>query len=142
MRSKFETIAAVLASGIFLGVALSTFKHVAIGEGGDKPRLKVRPSPVMALSDPGTGGAVVTIYARIEGEITEEWYCPEATFLWPDDTKAVRESDCPPWEAGEEGPTSWNMARRFPPGEWGVVVELRKAGRVVAREVATVRVAG
>lgn len=140
-----EAIVAILSGLLLLGVALTTFRYTATGEGGSEPRLVLRVSPVLAMSDPGTGGAVVTIYARIEGEVTEEWYCPEAIFLWPDGTKASRESDCAPWGEGEEGETRWSMARRFPPSpdtSWSVVVELRKSGKLIAREVAAVRVAG
>ena len=140
-----EALVAIASGLLLLSVALTTFRYAATGEGGSAPRLTLRVSPVMAMSDPGTGGAVVTIYARIEGEVTEEWYCPEAVFLWPDGTKASRESDCEAWSEGEEGETRWSMSRRIPPSPdvgWSVVVELRKSGRLIAREVAVVRVVG
>lgn len=104
------------------------------------PSLKVYPSPRVALAIPG-GGALVTIHARIEGEMTEKWYCPTVTFIFPDDTKMKRGRDCTPFEEREDdGDTSWEATRNFPPGDFTIEVTLSKNDKVFVRESTEVRV--
>lgn len=104
------------------------------------PSLRVYSSPRVALAIPG-GGALVTIHARIEGEVNEEWYCPTVTFIFPDDTKMKRGRDCVPFEEREDdGDISWEAMRNFPPGDWSVEVTLSKNDKVFVRDFTMVRV--
>lgn len=130
---------------------LATLAAVIPGD-SDKPKakrpsiyLKVYASPILAIQRAGQPGAAVEIRAEIVGELTEAWYCPEVTFIWPDSTVSKQESDCVVWEdaylEGAKPEMRWKQGRVFPPGDWPVTVELKKAGRLVARQTAYARVA-
>ena len=104
------------------------------------PVFQLTASPRLALSDPGKGGAVVRFHAFIHGEETEEWYCPAIEWIWSDGTRSLRESDCPPWEEGYEGETSWIERRLLAPGLHRIEARLFKAGEVIARASVEVEV--
>jgi hypothetical protein len=105
------------------------------------PRLVVKVRPPIGLASPQSG-ARMTLTARIEGAMTEEWYCPKIEWIWPDGTVSKAEEDCDPWEPGEDGPLVWTQVRYFAAGDSPVDVELSKRGKLIAREQVMVQVAG
>jgi hypothetical protein len=123
-------------------VALVLFLLIltAATEKGKRLAFVSRVNPPLAMSDAATGGAVVSVTFRIEGEMTEAWYCPRLDVEWPDETRTMRESDCEPWP--DESTTWWSFKRGFPPGEWKVRGCISKAGKTLACTDALVRVAG
>lgn len=136
----FATIVYLILMGIY-----------ARGEDA-KPQLKVWAQPTIALAS--IRGAEVMVKVEITGKLTEDFYCPEVSWLWPDETVSVEESDCVVWEDayldGAKPQVRWERGAVFPEGEWPVTVELRKggqegkrrSGKLVAKQVAVVRVVG
>lgn len=96
----------------------------------------------MVLTDPAIQGAFVTVHASIEGQLTEDWYCPRVVFTWPDGTRSEIESDCPAWPPEAGFRQTWSRSKFFGEGEWDVVVSLERAGKVIAREPVRIRVKG
>jgi hypothetical protein len=100
-----------------------------------KPRLDLRAAPRMAFSPVN-----VLLTAELSGgEDVEQFYCPELEWDWDDGGKSVRESDCPPMEAGaaiERRFTAEHAYRQA--GNYNVKVTMRRASKTFA--VATVSV--
>lgn len=107
------------------------------------PKFTGRASPALALADPATGGAAVTLWFRIVGDVGESWYCPRLDVEWPDGTHTMRESDCPPYEDRDPDQRyTWDFTRGFPVGEWKVKACLSKSGKVLTCETVVVHVVG
>ena len=107
-----------------------------------KPRIKVS-YPQILLSRAGYYGAPVTFRVSIEGELTEEFWCPGVEVLWPDDTRAYKESDCDPWDGTQVAmQQSWKFTKWFSEGTTHAEFRLKKVGKTIAREVVTVNVRG
>jgi hypothetical protein len=62
-----------------------------------KPELTVRVFPPIQVVDIAHGCSAVLLTAEIRGPEDERWYCPRVTWEKPDETKAIEESDCPPF---------------------------------------------
>ena len=100
------------------------------GSGMRSPRLNLRTTPRMALGAP----VQVLVIAELSGgDEVEDYYCPALEWEWGDGSKSVRESDCPPMEAGV------GFARRFTaehvyrlPGTYNVRLTLRRVSRSLA----------
>jgi hypothetical protein len=106
------------------------------------PRLVVTVFPRIGMASPQQG-ARMSLTARIDGTVTEEWYCPQVEWIWPDGTVSKHEEDCVPWgEREDDGPVVWTQVRYFAAGDSPVDVELGKQGKVIAREQVMVTVAG
>ena len=115
---------------------------LAPGVKGGKPRLTARTAP-FTMYDPAIGGAFVDVEFQITGDVDEEWYCPAIMVEWPDDTRAFRESDCPPFaDRDREHRFKWKFNHGFPGGEWRVKGCLTKPGKLLACETVLVRVVG
>lgn len=97
-----------------------------MGMAPPKPRLEVTISPRLSVPP-----VVLTVHARIVGDLDEEFSCPKVVWIKPDDTQSSEESDCELIDP----PVSWT--RRFNavvPGVYAITVELRKPGRLIARK--------
>jgi hypothetical protein len=104
--------------------------------GGDAetPRLEVRAAPKVSLAPPG-GVRAILLTAEIVGPETEEYYCPEIVWVWPDGTHSSEESDCDPF------PKRTYYPRRFTRRiavhafyrDYRVCVLLRKGGEAFDR---------
>lgn len=101
-------------------------------------------APPMTMSIAGEAYATVIVTAEIQGEITEDWYCPGIRFDWPDDTHSVRESDCVPFSSMEAKDIvrRWPTAHHFPAGTWKVRACLFRTEKDFACAETTVRVIG
>ena len=107
-----------------------------------KPRF-VGLSSAMTMFDPAVGGAFVDVEFKVAGDVGEDWYCPRIDVDWPDGTRTMRESDCPPFESRDPGQRfSWRFNHGFPSGEWRVKACISKSGKLLACEVVVVRVVG
>lgn len=109
-------------------------------EAPKQPKLILTASPRIALAEAGSESAKVRFRATILGEITEEWYCPEIEWTWSDGATRREQEDCAPWDAGEEGPTSWVQTKRLGRGENLIVVRLLKGGKLLAQQEVYVEV--
>lgn len=122
-----------------LGLTLIARGEEAKDQGS--PHLVVRVSPPIALAG-ANGVGVVTLFARVEGRVEEDWYCARIEWYWPDKTKKVRESDCEPYEEGASEYQPYDSVTvglpAGPEDGWSVRVELWKAGRLIATQVVRV----
>jgi hypothetical protein len=88
--------------------------------------LAAKPGQVVVTADPPR--ALTRSYVRIEVRIpnpTPEMYCPEIDVEWPDGTHSIQESDCEPYEAGQE-PFVWRRGRWFGVGRHVIYVRARQ----------------
>lgn len=67
-----------------------------------KPELVVHAYPTIQNLNLGVGCSPVQLTARIVGPEAEAWYCPRVTWMKPDQTTSVSESDCPPFDERDE----------------------------------------
>lgn len=94
-----------------------------------RPHLALDYSPKVMFA-----GSTVRFVAEIRGVVDEEWYCPEVTWTWTDETRSAEESDCDPWGPGVEAPHRWVRYVRLGAGAHKVSVTLRKSGRVLSTQ--------
>jgi hypothetical protein len=96
------------------------------------------------LYDPSIGGAAVDVEFVVRGKVNEAFYCARLDVEWPDTTRTVRESDCPPFAERDasERPPRWTFKRTFPPGEWKVRGCLSKSGKPLSCTEVLVHVVG
>ena len=129
-----------LLLALFLGACAHTAKVIptATVAAPQKPYLTLRASPQMGLPP-----LRVLLTAEIKGEETDTFYCPEIAWLWPNETVSTEGGDCTPFEQRDDFQRRWTRGVTLGvPGRWTFWVELRKSGRVIAREPVTVEVAG
>jgi hypothetical protein len=102
-----------------------------------KPRLDLRATPRIAFSP-----AYVLLTAElVGGDEVEEFYCPALEWNWGDGGKSVRESDCPPFQAGAELVRHFSAEHGYRhAGEYQITVTLRRANRSLAMASARVNV--
>jgi hypothetical protein len=105
-----------------------------------KPKLKLTITPRIGVAAPPYFVIPARLRAYIEGPITEEWYCPRVEWHWSDGTVSVEESDCPPWEEGIEGETSWTRRVNLGQGLHVIAVKLIKGEKTLARTEVTIEV--
>lgn len=67
-----------------------------------RPELVTRAFPMVQNVDMSRRCSVVRLTAEIKGPEAEGWYCPRVEWEKPDGTRAVTESDCPPFERRNE----------------------------------------
>jgi hypothetical protein len=101
-----------------------------------KPRLVLRATPPAAI---GPVEVLVTA-VLVGGDEHEDFYCPQIEWTWADDSRSVREEDCPAYEARTSTIARRYTARRVFEGEgpqW-VRLTLRRGSRVVAESATSV----
>jgi hypothetical protein len=72
-----------------------------VAPSSDQAHLETRVFPQMSLTGP-TGCSSIIMTAEIKGLEDERFYCPKVTWEFPDGTRAVEESDCPPYEQRDQ----------------------------------------
>ena len=102
-----------------------------------KPRLDLRATPRMAFSP-----AYVLLTAElVGGDAVEEYYCPALEWNWGDGGKSVRESDCPPFQAGAELVRHFSAEHGYRhAGDYEITVTLRRANKSLAMASARINV--
>ena len=112
-------------------------------EAGDAedPDLLLRAAPRVSIAPPG-GVTPILLTAEIVGPETEEYYCPEVVWLWPNGTRSSQESDCEPFAERVEYPRRFSrrIAAHSHPRAYLVCVELRKGDEMIDRSCARYRV--
>lgn len=124
-RLKYMTALTLLAAGA-----------VWAAEAED-PDLRLRAAPRVSLAPPG-GVTPILLTAEIVGPETEEYYCPEVVWMWPNGTHSSEESDCEPFEQRSDYPRRFfkRIAAHAFARDYVVCVELRKSGEAVDRSCA------
>lgn len=100
------------------------------------PQLHVKASRVFAFQP-----ASITVRGELEGgEDAEDFYCPAQLWTWGDGSESVRESDCPPWTPGTVIARRYSMEHCYCAGDYTPSLTLSRAGRVLARQHASVSI--
>ncbi len=105
----------------------------------ERPAFKLRASPGLAFPP-----AEVLLTAELSGGADgEDFHCPQIEWDYADGSRSVHQEDCEPLT------TETAMERRFTrrhafdaPGEYQVVVTLRRSDRVVAQATTTIILQG
>ena len=124
-RLKYMTASIVLLSA------------VALAADARQPELRLRVSPRVSLAPPGVVTPIL-LTAEIVGPETEEYYCPEVVWLWPNGTRSTEESDCEPFDARVDYPRRFTrrIGAQAYPRDYLVCVELRKSSERIDRSCA------
>ena len=124
-----------LAAGLVLVIAAGGSTGASDSTKPQKPRLDLRATPRVAFSP-----AYVLLTAElVGGDEVEEFYCPALEWDWGDGGRSVRESDCPPFQAGAELVRLFSAEHGYRgAGEYQITVTLRRANKSLA--VASARV--
>ena len=98
----------------------------------EDPDVRLRVVPRVSLAPPG-GLTPILLTAEIVGPETEDYYCPEVVWLWPNGTRSSEEADCAPFEQRIDYPRRFNkrIGSHSFPREYVVCVELRKSGEAI-----------
>ena len=104
-----------------------------------RPAFKLRASPLMIFPP-----AEVFLTAElVDGIDHQDFHCPQVEWDFADGSRSVHQEDCEPFSAETK------LARRFTrrhdfdaPGEYQVVVTLRRSKKVVAQAAITIIVHG
>jgi hypothetical protein len=101
------------------------------GEEAETPGVKLRASPRVSMAPPG-GVTPILLTVQIVGPETEQYYCAEIIWLWPDGTRSSEESDCDPFAERTNYPRRFSRRIAAPAHyrEYQVCVALRKGGEV------------
>ena len=144
MRGHWRRLALV-ALGSFLSVSTGQAARREGKERGEKeksasrPSLKLRASPGMAFPP-----AEVFLTAElVNGSDPEAFHCPEVEWDFADGSRSVHQEDCDPLTA--ETRIERRFARRHAfdaPGEYQVVVTLRRSDKVLAQAATTIVIEG
>jgi hypothetical protein len=105
------------------------------------PDVRLRVTPRISLAPPG-GGTPILLTAQLVGPETEEYYCPEIVWIWPNGTWSSEEADCEPFESRDHYPRRFTkrIAARPYPRDYVVCVELRKSDEAIDRSCVSFQV--
>lgn len=101
----------------------------------ERPAFKLRASPGMAFPP-----AEVFLTAElVNGADHQDFHCPEIEWDFADGSRSVHQEDCTPFTAETKLERRFTRRHGFDaPGEYQVVVTLRRSNRVVARATTTI----
>jgi hypothetical protein len=137
MKSQWRRLALV-ASGLAVGAETGEAARRK-EKAPERPAFRLRASPLMIVPP-----AEVFLTAELEdGADHQDFHCPEVEWDFADGSRSVHQEDCAPFSAETK------LARRFTrrhdfdaPGEYRVVVTLRRSNKVVAQAATTIFVHG
>ncbi len=125
------------AVSMLVGLALLLPSTAGSDADADEPRLSLRTARRVAFSP-----IDVFVVAELEGgDDLEEYYCPGLVWDWGDGSRSAVESDCPPFEPGDQLQrhfTAYHVYRHA--GNHRVRLILHKANRAVASASVTILV--
>jgi hypothetical protein len=105
----------------------------------ERPAFKVRASPGLAFPP-----AEVLLTAELQGGADrEDFHCPQIEWDFADGSRSVHQEDCEPLTV--ENPMERRFTRRHAfdaPGEYQVVVTLRRSDRILAQASTTIILEG
>jgi hypothetical protein len=139
MRGHWRRLA-LLALG--LSVAIETGQAARRGEkekAPDRPNFKLRASPGMAFPP----ADVLLTAELVDGVDVQDFHCPEVEWDFADGSRSVHQEDCEPFTAETKLERRFSRRHAFDaPGEYLVVVTLRRSNKVVAQAATTIYVQG
>jgi hypothetical protein len=105
----------------------------------DRPALKLRASPGVAFPP-----AEVFLTAElVDGVDQQDFHCPEVEWDFADGSRSVLQEDCEPFTAETRLERRFTRRHAFDaPGEYQVVVTLRRSDRVIGRAATIIRIEG
>jgi len=113
---------------------------LAMTPGADDPA----PPAVVIRAQPRGAIAPAHVLVTVElvgGDDMEEFYCPGLVWEWGDGARSLRESDCPPYEPGEEIQRRYSARHVYrSSGRHELRFALVRSGRTVAAVATTVEV--
>jgi hypothetical protein len=131
---------ALLALG--LSVAVNTGQAARRGEkekAPERPALKLRATPGVAFPP-----AEVFLTAElVDGVDQQDFHCPEIEWDFADGSRSVHQQDCEPFDAETKLERRFTRRHGFDaPGQYQVVVTLRRSNRIVAQAATTILLQG
>jgi len=127
-----------------LAVLVPLLMTAGIAGALEGPEVDLKPTRKIWIMNAGACSVDVSFRLEVKDGGDERYYCPEVEWQWPDDTRSVSESDCPPFDEAEEGRRF--VQRKSHPftrsGQWTVVVRLSKAGELIHEAKTTVLITG
>jgi hypothetical protein len=103
-----------------------------------RPVLKLRASPGAAMPPVN----VLFVAELVGGDELEELYCPELQWDFDNGRRSSQQSDCEPFSESSRIERRFLVRQRYAqPGEYRVILTLRRSEVVVAQASATVHVA-
>jgi hypothetical protein len=136
MRGHWRSLV-LLALG--LSVAMGTGQAARKGKAAERPALKLRASPGIAFPP----ADVVLTAELVDGVEHQDFHCPEVEWDFADGSRSVSQEDCEPFTAETKLERRFTRRHGFDaPGEYQIVVTLRRSDRVVAQAATTVRIEG
>jgi hypothetical protein len=105
----------------------------------ERPALKLRASPGIAFPP-----AEVFLTAElVDGVDQQDFHCPEVEWDFADGSRSVHQEDCDPYTAETKLERHFTRRHGFDaPGEYQVVVTLRRGERVIAQAATLIRIEG
>ena len=105
----------------------------------ERPALKLRASPGIAFPP-----AEVFLTAElVDGIDQQDFHCPEIEWDFADGSRSVHQEDCEPFTAETKLERRFTRRHAFDaPGEYQVVVTLRRSSKVLAQAATTILVQG
>jgi len=144
MRGHWRRLALV-ALGSSLAVSAGQAARRGDKDRGEKeksaprPALRLRASPGMAFPP-----AEVFLTAElVNGVDSEDFHCPEIEWDFADGSRSVHQEDCEPFTAGTRVERRFARRHAFDaPGEYQVVVTMRRSDKVLAQAATTIVIEG
>ncbi|MBN2371489.1 MAG: hypothetical protein JXO72_13490 [Vicinamibacteria bacterium] len=142
-RMSWKMLLITLSIGVMGLFAAALLLPGTASAGGDakakrkKPKLEMRALPRIGIAPV----EVLAIASLVDGDDTEEFYCPELEWEWDDDATSIQEIDCPAFEPGmkiERRFTARHLYSRQ--GSYSIQLRLKNGGRTVASTSAEVDV--
>jgi hypothetical protein len=105
----------------------------------ERPALKLRASPGMAFPP----AEVLLTAELVDGVDQQDFHCPEVEWDFADGSRSVHQEDCEPFTAETKVERRFTRRHAFDaPGEYQVIVTLRRSSRIVAQAATTIFVQG
>lgn len=132
----------LLLLALGLSVAMGTghaARRSAKEKAPERPALKLRASPGIAFPP-----AEVFLTAELaDGVEHQDFHCPEVEWDFADGSRSVSQADCDPYTAETRHERRFTRRHGFDaPGEYQVVVTLRRTDRVIAQAATTIVIEG
>ncbi len=137
----FAVTAVAVGLALGTGAAMPAWPAAATAQREPKLSLTVKASPVMSFAP-----SKIRFVGELKGgrNDNEELYCPEVEWDWNDGTTSESSADCEPYERGKSQiPRRFTIEHEYKvPGEYRVVLRLKKKSRTIISASAHVEVNG
>jgi hypothetical protein len=139
MRGHWRRLA-LLALGLSLAVDTGqAARRGAKEKAPERPAFKLRASPGMAFPP----AEVFLMAELVDGADQQDFHCPEIEWDFADGSRSVHQEDCEPFTAETKLERRFTQRHAYDaPGEYQVIVTLRRTNRVLAQAATTIVVHG